>query len=503
VNVIVTCGHPESGYRVAHEALIAAGLAPARPSCSDATSPTELQQKILRARELSLETGLSASEVLAAEVGNQLATDLFAGNPTEKNWGWADAETTWLLEFWKLFDARIQFVLVYSAPEFTIAKMLQTIEATSDNISRAIASWMTYNTELLRFYNRNSERCMLVNAAAVIREPARFVKRATGTIAAGIELLSSEPQPDRPDISMVAISLVKGLIGEYHQATALYQELENSGDFDDPAESLVNAGKFTAWQEYKELLEKLGCAVEERREQHKRATRLQLECGRFTKALKEVQSQTDELAGQLSDARASLEANKVQWRSSDLSHENELLRLQVSQIQEEIEYYIVKCEGLESDRRNELEQRAFQGRFLRQHVTNAAIDLRQDIDGDNWYYVEHDGRWAGPNEMSSLRMPALRPGSYNGQLDVTGSMEAGILREMAFLFNGKPLEFSKDWETYPALVLFAFTTDEMGDRPIWEFQFKFPKLICPANNGSEDRRNLAIKVRSMKLDIIT
>jgi hypothetical protein len=227
-----------------------------------------------------------------------------------------------------------------------------------------------------------------------------------------------------------------------------------------------------------------------------------MECGSFAQALKQAQGQADELASQLSASRASLEASQAPLRSAELAHENEILRHQVLQVQKELDYCVLRCGASESDCRSELKERASKEQFLRHHVTNVVIDMRQEIEGDNWYYVEHDGRWAGPNDVSSIRMPALREGTYKGQIDVADSMAKDILRDMELFLNGRPLKFSKDWDTYPALVLFVIATTKLEDFPNWEFQFRFPKLICPADHGSDDRRNLAIKVRSVKLDII-
>src|ERR1035438_8187001 len=200
VKVIVTCGHPESGYHVIHEALVAAGLARAQPSYREAISPTALQERLLRARDSSPAKGLTANSDLSPKIWHDLATDLFNGNSTGKDWGWADARTTWLLEFWKSFDPAIRFVLVYSAPELTIAKMLQAMDATPDNVSHAVTSWMTHNTELLRFYNRNRELCTLVNARTVMHAPAQFVDKVVATTGARLTPLSHEPELDRMEI---------------------------------------------------------------------------------------------------------------------------------------------------------------------------------------------------------------------------------------------------------------------------------------------------------------
>ena len=76
-------------------------------------------------------------------------------------------------------------------------------------------------------------------------------------------------------------------------------------------------------------------------------------------------------------------------------------------------------------------------------------------------------------------------------------MEPEILYGMEVSLNGTPLEISKDWDCYPALVRASFVTQEIAESPVWEFQFKFPRLVSPAQHGSEDRRNLAIRLRSI------
>ncbi|MCG8431629.1 MAG: hypothetical protein MJA29_10705, partial [Candidatus Omnitrophica bacterium] len=51
VNIILTCGHPYSGYETAHEVLLAAGMAQAVPSRREELGPLEIQEKIFQAYE--------------------------------------------------------------------------------------------------------------------------------------------------------------------------------------------------------------------------------------------------------------------------------------------------------------------------------------------------------------------------------------------------------------------------------------------------------------------
>jgi len=504
VKVIITCGHPDSGYHLIHETLVAAELARAQPSHPEAISAAALQERLLRARDSSLAKGLKADHELSSKIWHDLATDLFKGNSTGKDWGWADARATWLLEFWKSFDTAIHFILVYSAPELTIAKTLEALDATPDNMTHAVTSWITYNTELLRFYNRNRERCILVNARTVMHAPAQFIDKVVATTGAGLTPISHDPEPDRMEISPVAIILMKSLIENFEEAAALYQELESSADFDDANASVIDARKSHAWREYLALLHKLRHTVQERREQQERAERLQSECASLAEELTHAQSQMNHLTETLNNTQASFAANQadigqLESGSTDLIHENELMTLQVRQIQEELEYHIAKCEEHETNFGREMAQRQFQGRFIRRHLANVVIDMRQEVEGENWYYAEHDGRWAGPNKVSSIRMPALGQGAFEGQLDITDSMDADIFRGTEISFNGTSLHLINDRDNYPALVTFLFTVDDIENSPNWEFQLKFPKLISPAQRGSDDRRNLAIKLRTMKV----
>ncbi len=507
VKVIITCGHPDSGYHLIHETLVAAGLARAQPSHLEAIPAAPLQERLLQERDTSLAKGLKADQGLSNRIWSDLAIDFFKGNSTGKDWGWADARATWLLEFWKSFDPAIHFILVYSAPELTIVKTLEAKDATPDNMTHAVTSWMTYNTELLRFYNRNRERCMLVNARTLMHAPARFVGKVVATTGARLAPVSHNPDFALADSPSIPVILMRALMEDSDQAAALYQELESSADFHDATTTVLAGRKSQAWGEYLSLLGKLRQTVDERRDLLERAERLQSECVGLSEALTQARNQVDQVTAALNDARTSFAANQadigqLQCRSTDLTQDNELLSLQVRQIREELKYYMGKCEEYEANFRTETQKWEFRERFMRRHLANVVIDMRQEIDGENWYYPEQDGRWAGPNEVSSIKMPALGQGTFEGQLDITDSMDANIFRGTEISLNGNLLHRTNDGDNYPALVTFLFTVDNIESSPIWEFQLKFPKLISPAQRGSDDRRNLSIKLRSMKVGVV-
>ena len=171
MKAVLTCGHPDSGYRLAQEALVSAGLAQAQPSRRDSVAAEALHDGIFKAHN----SESFGRQLVPGQAWKDLAVDLLAANEGQELWGWADARIAWLLDFWKSLDQGIGFVLVYSAPEIAVAKMLRSSAGTPENVDKAIASWMAWNMEMLRFYNRNPGRCLLVNVLAVAHAPARFV----------------------------------------------------------------------------------------------------------------------------------------------------------------------------------------------------------------------------------------------------------------------------------------------------------------------------------------
>lgn len=128
------------------------------------------------------------------------------------------------------------------------------------------------------------------------------------------------------------------------------------------------------------------------------------------------------------------------------------------------------------------------------------LDLRGDIDGDNWYFAEQDGRWAGPETRSVLRVPALADGQYQLQVDVVDAMDRRILSATSLELNGTPLRLKIDGRGLRGvrgLLRARFATADIERRPVWEFRLGFPSVVSPAQRGSDDKRRLAIRVKSL------
>jgi hypothetical protein len=501
---------------IAYDILIQAGLARPQRSRHESLSPEELHEKLFKANDLDLD-GLNAQSALVpGKIWQALAVDLFMGNMDQADWGWADARSVWLLDFWKELDAQIRFVLMYSAPEIAIGRMLRDRRTRSSDVATLVASWKAYHEEMLRFYNRNADRCLLVNMATVLHGAESFVEKVNTTFHLNLGEVLSQEQADRGSVSAIAATLAKTLIEDQEEAHALYRELESTADIADHQGIASGAENIRALAEYCELLasiDKANAKIRQheedtgklRDEQGKLSDELQMQTRQLTQAQGEyakLAKDYAELKGQLQDLTLQLKdaVSKDPENQAELVQENELLLLQLHQVQEELEQYYLKWKELASSQERESDGDLFINRFWNRHQpSEILIDFRDEVEGDNWYYTEFDGRWAGPGNVSTVTVPALRKGRYELYLDVIDAMEPEILTGTVLSLNGSELQVTAEGPGYPVMLYSEFTVEDISQHPLWEFQLKFPHVISPAQHGSDDERDLAIRVRSLKL----
>ena len=316
MKIILTCGHPYSGHQAVAELLQYCGVANALPSRNNQYSPTSLQSKIFEVYEWNVEDSTYPLPELG-KVWQELGSDLFMGNLSQLLWGWSDHQTVWLLDFWKDFDPQIRFVLVYSAPEFVICNMLQQqVDAPAD-MDSILAAWNRYNTELLRFYNR--DRCLLINAQTALQQPSVLLEKMADAFALRLQLPAEEA---RQNTSRVAAGLACSLISDTSPTdqNALYQELESTADIISSGVRPSTQEKLQAWSEYNRLIRELNNNASLTEQQQRELETLKAE----------LEQQTHN------------NLNKQQ----ELERENELLLLQLHQVQEELEQHFLNNQEL-------------------------------------------------------------------------------------------------------------------------------------------------------------
>jgi len=533
MKIVLTCGHPYSGFMRVHELLSAAGLGQLRPAIDPPVTAIELREKILATHGVAPDGTEGHAQVHPGPELRADAEKLLVANSAAGNFGWADAGCVWLLDFWKSMSPAISFVLVYSPPELAIGDMLTATKGELADIDRLVAGWVASNNEMLRFYHRNRDRCQLVNACAADASPAKLIETISTAFMVSLSDSGISAHTPRPQSSAVAASLSQLLIEGFDEVIALYRELESSADVEGGAPGKTADDKQRAWREFIALTAELDAARKFAADENQRAQRelatlaaelnaarndaadlkgmqiaLQGKCEATEKQLADLQLELEQcrLARKTAEEAAlrfNHELAQMQTKNSELAQASQLQVLQVKQVQEELgDYFARYQELLESNKADSRELVALRRFWSKNQPAETIIDLKGEIDGDNWYYPEKDGRWAGPGDVSTLNFPRLQAGKYKIQIDAVDAMEPEILAGMEVAVNGIVLELKHQGRRYPIRAYAQFSVEETELRPLWEIRFKFPKLVCPAQHGSSDARSLAVRVQSVHLTLL-
>lgn len=127
------------------------------------------------------------------------------------------------------------------------------------------------------------------------------------------------------------------------------------------------------------------------------------------------------------------------------------------------------------------------------------IDLRGEITGSNWWQAEPDGRWAGPENQSSLQFPAMGPGLYTIDITVLSDIDSGVMEQTQISLNRQPVGFIREGNEFPCRLWAQVHVAEDYRFPFWTLKFDFHRLTCPREKGFPDDRKLAIKVRNIRI----
>ncbi len=586
MSIVLTCGHEFSGHTKAYEYLTIAGLAPAKPAARSGHTPQDITRLIRMAYKVPAEGAAPVAQIRPGQAWNSLLGDLMFANIEQQDWGWADARGICLLEHWRDFDPLFKFVLVYSSPEQAAAELMKSGTPSPEALQELLAEWSAVNAELVRYHHANRDRCILVNSAAVVADPYRFLDLASGDL--GIELQTRPPIPlanEPPDA--LAMILARHVIGENDDARLLYQELESVAHMpmeEDGGSTILAVSGWSQYQELRAREDELERAREERlaleREKEELRQRLLQAEARIEEVGREraeVESRLEEATNALAETREKLRAleeererlarehgnavneNKaldaqinslkariqeleervrqhgkdgkeiarVEERARQAAREKELLALQLEQTQQELERYFREYQKLRKQGGGKQAGAGEENVGARPAVSGsrdagekekqtgekapAVLDLRHFIDGDNWYYAEHDGRWAGPKTKSTLRLPAVPAGRYRLEMEIVGAMSPEIMQEMQVWLQGKPLNLRRRDSRSALRRLFGgpprfpvvlsaeveVAAGQGGKGPVLEL--RFPRTISPASRGSDDERELAVRMRQVKL----
>ncbi len=375
MKVILSVGGPGSGHGHVFDLLCQAGVATALPSRKLALSPQALQSQLLRSLEIDLGGSGPLTQVSVGKLWNEVASDLFLTNIEQSVWGWADHQTTVLMDFWREFDPQVRLLLVYQTPLAYLTKALaQNSNPTPAIIEAALDQWTRWNGALLRCLQRHKEKCVLVNSEQALGDPGSLIGvlssnwqiSSLGSLTAGVSVA--------PAFAHLQANLIHQLVDELHPAWELREELDGAAAL--PAQPPTSASTpHAAWVDW--------VGVGATLTTHETA---QLEHGEVCKNLAEQSELARGLRAEVAQANTQV---------NGLRQENELLLAQLHQVQEELESSFSKNQSLllVAEKAGTLEQRLMQLQtqaIERNKALDAAKGLQaktsaaHDTDKANW-----------------------------------------------------------------------------------------------------------------------
>lgn len=516
MKVILTAGNPNSGHEQVFALLNQAGIFSAQVGSKTGLSPQAMQKQLLRAQEVNLSMpGAPLAQVQPGKLWHELATDIFLTHIQHDLWGWADYQTLALLDFWRDFDPQVRLLLVYNPPEAYLQKVLGPASSTSAaSIDAALNEWLRWNTMLLRYFQRHPQSCILINSNKALAQPQVLLDQlAHRWLLSGLGALET-PCGQCASYEQLQAHLILQMSDVNHPAWALHQELEGTATWPNEHPSAVavalSTNAQTAWLEWVSARTQLADLSATIAEESLAKENALVKCDNLAQERLKLQAENAELQkaksavlAQLGDLRLkAAQPEKADPLIAELKQENELLLLQLHQVQEELERYFLLSQDLE--KREATTVTDFATNFWRQHPPETlCVDFRQDFAGHNWYPAEVDGRWAGPTPHSSIDLPALQPGEYTIELDVVDAMRDDIVSGMQLEAFGVDLPLQIDWPAtdpvYPLICTAGLSIAAPASSQSWQLGIRFTHLVSPADNGSDDQRQLAVRLRTLRV----
>ena len=173
MKIFCVTGAPSSDLEMVCGILAEAGIDKPKPSRRDENLTIyDWHERVLAAAD-------APSAPVVQQLGRlweQLAGSIFLENITTPFWAWADANSTWLLDFWREFEPNLHFVLVYSPPQRALSTALSQGITGGVELDAFMSTWQQYHEEILRFHLRHPQRTLLVDAGQCATNPAAFVQ---------------------------------------------------------------------------------------------------------------------------------------------------------------------------------------------------------------------------------------------------------------------------------------------------------------------------------------
>ena len=493
-----TPGHCEAGWRV----LAKCGVSDPIRSGDSASDPHAFCDRLWTAHVKRRKNRFASVD--PGKIGRAWeihAADLIVQNADREHWGWASPKVLPLLAFWADFEPDCRFALFYASPRHALASALSKSDGEIDEatVEDTLVQWRTFHDQLLRFHNLHPDRSVLINLEAPAQNGALPVSPINRKLSLDVDGIGDPDMNMDMDAPAAIYDLAESVLFAHDSALAtLFQELEATAD--QPALHGRN-----------DLPDVVGALTSHITKEH------------------HLQRSLDRIAELQTDMQSAKAAEERIAETKQVETENELLKLQLEQVQEELEHQFLQAREAKQElaaargtdsTKNEVTQRSPKERGSAD-APAFELDTRHFVDGSNWHDAEHDGRWTGPGAEATIRIPSMAPGRYEVTVDVVSGMTRAILDGTKLRFNGQsyadrrklcvkpdsalaPLErmlaqiSDKVWP-FPARIVARVEVADENSAAINTLSIVTPQTMSPASRGEPDHRELGLRISRISL----
>ena len=542
MSILIATSMSQSDCLSAETTLRAFGVSAPQESQTDGTySPAEIGERFCQSHNLEIDALTPGSLQSGVPVGGAwkwAASNLILSNAYQSTWGWASREALLMADFWRELDERCQFLLLYSSPAEMLADQLAGTSGAPQTASQHLTAWQAYHQAMLKFYQQNADSTLLAHRSH-LKTPgalAELLENRFGLPKPGEIETSAPDMLARPNLNDGLNSfLASDIVRQQPELIDTFEMLEASADLPARSATLLDGAfdRDKIWREYAKLREKEASAATLKSElESERHQRTEIE-----EALSETRRSMDTVRQDLADKQLALRdaenrlteqaakierINASESAQSSLTEDYALLKLQMAQVQEELQHYFSEYQKLKQNKAppQPAPPKPKASPAIAAPPSGLVVDLSSLIDGKNWHHAESEGRWTGPETPSTLRLKELHPGRYRIELLALSAMSLDILNSLSVSVDGQNVALKKTvrpdiggrlrhlrrikhqltapQSPYPVGFAGVVTIpNTQTDQPTMvEIRHNAP--ISPASLGSTDTRHLGIQFRHIK-----
>ena len=193
--------------------------------------PGQFSEKYVQARQLNYEQlSLRGGQSQIGGAYEFVASEFVISNSELVQWGWADQNSVFLLDFWKEFEPTIRFVFLYCAPEKCFGRFFERSAQADLSVERYLENWRLYYERVLSFYLRNQDISVLINLESAMLDFDRF-RQLTGNHF-GLRFISNSiPSFGTFSSSHIGELVARAKLFRDVASQELFEEIEDCADF--------------------------------------------------------------------------------------------------------------------------------------------------------------------------------------------------------------------------------------------------------------------------------